>query len=311
VSELVLVTGASGFVGRRLVETLARSGTQVRAATRQPQAITFPPEVESVSIGDLAHPVDWTPLLNGVSAVVHLAGIAHVGASVAPDLYDRVIHRATAALAEAARQHGVRRFIYVSSIKAQAGATSTQVLDETLEPQPAEPYGIAKLAGERAVEKSGVLYTILRPVLVYGPGAKDNFERLMRIAALPLPLPIASLRSERSILGLDNLVAAIEFALREDRALGRTFVVADPEPVTIASLVSMIRAAMGRSAALFPFPAAFFKLALQATGRRDLWDRIGGAQVVNPARLLAAGWRPVKDTREGLLEMVRSTSQRR
>jgi UDP-glucose 4-epimerase len=302
----VLVTGASGFVGKALVASLLRQGRPVRAATRNPAAQSMPQGAEVVAVTDLAEPVDWWPLLDGVEAVVHLAGIAHVGPDVDPDLYDRVNHVATANLVAACAEAGVRRFVFMSSVRAQSGPAAPHVLSECDEPQPSEPYGASKLQAEGAVQDSGVPWTILRPVMVYGPGVKGNLARLARLAASPWPLPFASVRARRSLVSVDNLIAAISFALTAPAALGEVFLVADPEPVSLPEILAALRRGAGRRPGLLPVPPALLQALLKLAGRADIWERLGGDLVVDPGKLIAAGWQPQGDTLGGLAQLARA-----
>jgi nucleoside-diphosphate-sugar epimerase len=302
----VLVTGASGFVGRAVVAALAADGDEVRAAVRHAPVPPFPPAVAVALHGDLAEPIDWAPLLAGIDAVVHLAGIAHAGPGIAEERYDRVNHLATAALAKAARAAGVARMVFVSSVRAQTGPAADHVVTESDEPRPTDPYGRAKLAAERAVQRSGVAFTILRPVLVYGPGVKGNLRALMRLAALPVPLPFGALTARRSLLSLDNLAGAIAFVLRHEGCAGETYVVADPAPVTIAEIVAALRHGMSKKPGLIAVPPALLRLALTALGRGANWEQINGALVADARKLVAAGWQPEADTKGALAEMIRS-----
>ena len=188
----VLVTGASGFVGRALVPALAAAGTAVRAATRDPAAVTFPADVEVAAVGDYRQPVDWAPVLADVDAVVHLAGIAHIGPRIDEAVYDRVIHSATAELVAACGKANVQRLVFMSSVRAQSAASADHVLTEDDAPHPSEAYGRAKLKAEAAVRAGDVAWTILRPAMVYGPAAKGNLASLQRLADTPWPLPLAS-----------------------------------------------------------------------------------------------------------------------
>jgi UDP-glucose 4-epimerase len=308
VSERILVTGASGFIGTPLVSALTRAGRQVRAATRHSQAASFPRGVEVVVIPDLRQSIDWAPMLAGVDKVVHLAGLAHVGSRAEPAVYDRVNHLATADLAAACARAGVRRLVFLSSVRAQCGAATAQVLRETDEPCPSEPYGQSKLMAEAAVRACGGAWTILRPVMVYGPGAKGNLAGLMRVCALPLPLPFARFANRRSILGLENLVTAIAFVLGEEACARETFLVADPKPLTLAEIVAALRCGAGRRPHLFPIPPAAIETGLRLIGRADVWERLGGALAVDPGKLIAAGWRPDPDTGAGLARMVQAAA---
>jgi UDP-glucose 4-epimerase len=301
----ILVTGASGFVGRALVEDLAAQGHRVRAAMRQPADI-FSRAVEVVAVSDLARPLEWRQLLSDINAVVHLAGIAHITSGIADDLYDRVNRAATAALAAAAARYRIERLIFVSSIRAQAGPACHHPLTEADAPHPVDAYGRSKLAAEEAIRAASLPFTILRPALIYGPGVKGNLAYLTRLARSPWPLPLGALHNRRSLLARSNLVAAIHLALVAPAMLNETYVVADPEPLTVAGIVAALREGLGRGARLIPVPPSLLALALKATGRGDLWDRIGGNCIVDPAKLLAAGWRPSTDTRAGLAAMAQA-----
>jgi UDP-glucose 4-epimerase len=306
----VLVTGASGFIGRALINDLVVQGHRVRAAMRQPADI-FPRQVEAVAVSDLARPIEWRPLLQEMDAVVHLAGIAHAGPGIADELYDRVNRAATAALAAAAAASGTRRLVFVSSIRAQSGAASARVLTEADPPHPTDAYGRSKLAAETAIRGSNMPFTILRPALIYGFGVKGNLAALMRLAQSPWPLPFGAMRNRRSLLARDNLVTAIHLALTDPATAGETYVVADPAPLTIAEIVGALRAGLGRRPGLLSIPSALIAGPLAALGRGDLWERLGGDSVVDPAKLLAAGWRPTTDTRAGLAAMAQAASPRK
>jgi nucleoside-diphosphate-sugar epimerase len=299
----ILVTGASGFVGRALVTELANAGHTVRAAMRQP-ADVFPRSVEVVAVSDLTRPVEWRALLKGAETVIHLAGIAHAGPGIAEEAYDRVNRLATAELANAARATGIRHLLFMSSIRAQSGPSSTAVLRETDPPQPTDAYGRSKLAAEDAVRASGVPFTILRPVLIYGSGVKGNLARLMALAHKPWPLPLGLCSNRRSLLSRHNLIEAIHFALASPAAKNETYIVADPAPLSLAEIVTALRAGEGRSSGLLPVPPVFLSLAANALGRAEEWRRVGGAQIADPSKLMSAGWQPSVDTRAGLAALA-------
>ena len=304
----VLVTGAAGTIGRPLTAALASAGYAVRAAAREPRAPSAPPGVETVRLGDLAEPFDWSPLLAGIDAVVHLAGIAHIGARAAETQYDRVNHLATAELARAAAEAGVRHFIFVSSIRAQSGAQADHVLCEADTPQPTEPYGRSKLAAEAAVREAGIDSTILRLVLVCAPGAKGNLADLMRLARLPLPLPFAAIDNRRSLLALENLISATRFALEDPRARNEIFIVADPQAVSIGEIVATCRRALGRGPGLIACPAAPLAALFTLLGQKEKWSRLAGSLEAPPTKLIAAGWQPLVTSEAGLTAMVQAAS---
>jgi nucleoside-diphosphate-sugar epimerase len=299
----VLVTGATGFVGRPLLAALWAAGHEVLAAVRRPPDPPLPVGIAILAGFDLAAPGDWTSLLDGIDAVVHLAGIAHVGPDVPAERYDRVNRAGSAALAAAAVAAGVRHFVFVSSIRAQSGPVADHLLRESDEPRPTDAYGRSKLAAEADISASGIAATILRPVAMYGPGLKGNFDTLARLARLPLPLPFAALGNRRSLLSVDAMAGAIVFVLRTPATIGKTFIVADAKPVTVADILAAMRAGAGRAPLLFPVPSAVFRLAAKAIGRADLWDRLGGELVADPGQLVAAGWQPEPETSAALARL--------
>jgi UDP-glucose 4-epimerase len=225
-------------------------------------------------------------------------------------MYDRINHVAVANLARAAAKAGLARLIFISSIGSQSGPSSEHVLSEADEPRPTTGYGRSKLAAEVALRASGVPHTIFRPVLMYGPNAPGNMGMLVRLAAAPWPLPFGSLTGRRSLLAVDNLVSAIQFAMKFPATKNETYVIADREALTLPEIIGALRAAIDRSPRLFPFPQWLLANALRMVGQGDLWQRLGGSLVASPAKLIAAGWRPAVDTRAGLTAMMRSGESR-
>jgi UDP-glucose 4-epimerase len=305
----ILVTGASGFVGRAMVAELANVGHSVRAAMRQP-ADVFPRSVEVIAVSDLTRPVEWRALLKNVEVVVHLAGIAHAGPEIAEETYERVNRLATAELANAAKAIGINHLVFMSSIRAQSGPTSSGVVCETDAPRPTDAYGRSKLAAEEAVRAAGVPFTVLRPVLIYGHGVKGNFARLMELARKPWPLPLGLCRNRRSLLARRNLIDAIHLTLASPAAKNETYIVADPAPLTLSEIVTALRAGEGRRAGLLPVPPALIALASSALGRTEEWQRLGGMLVADPGKLIRAGWKPATDTRAGLAALAAASSPR-
>lgn len=303
-AKRILVTGASGFAGRPLVDALLRAGYAVRAVTRR--QVAFPKAVETAIIPDLKNSIDWAPVLQGVDIVIHMAALAH--GRVVNDEYsefDQINWKATQQLAQAAISAGVERFVYISSVRAQIGAYSTRPVRETDELQPNNYYGRSKLAAEQSIRASAVPFTIFRPVVIYGPNPKGNMRTLVRLAKSPVPLPIANFTSRRSILGIENFISAIIFALNTPATIGEIYILADSKPMTVGEILAALRENCG-----FPFsvyvPQAIIRLLLAAFGRKDLWLRLTGDLVVDTSKFESLGWRPAKDTREGLLDMMRA-----
>ena len=201
---------------------------------------------------DLEQEVNWSRLVADIDIVVHLAAIAHRGEAGAGDDL-RVNHAAAAGLAECCRRHAVKRLIFMSSIGVQTGSAADHVVTENDEPRPVTGYDRAKFAAEEDIRRSGVPFTILRPVIVYGPGAKANIALLTRIAALPLPLPFGAFRNRRSLVAIENLVRAISLCLDSPQTLNETFIVSDPQPITLAEMFAALREGAGDPRCLFRF----------------------------------------------------------
>ena len=304
----VLVTGASGFVGRAVVTALASSGRAVSAGVRRPPRPPFPAGVEVMQHPDLSQSFDWTPLLEGVDQVVHLAGIAHTD-GVAPARYDRVNRLATAELAAAAAATGVQHFVFVSSVRAQTGPSADHALTERDEPAPTDAYGCSKLAAEAAVRAAGVPFTILRPALFYGPGVKGNFALLLQAARSRWPLPVRDFVNRRSLLCIDNFISALTFVLSSPATLGETYIVADPGiPPRLPDVLATLRKAQGRWPLIMPLPMHYVETTLRLLHREGTWERLGGNLRVDPGKLIAAGWEPLHDTWAGLAALAEAAS---
>ena len=299
----VLVTGASGFVGRQLVPALKDAGWTVRAACRDPKSLESIDGIETVALPDLGEAVDWAPLLEGVTHVVHLAGVAHVPVSEEDERYDRINTDSVAALGAAAKGK-VKRVVLMSSVRAQAGISAEHPITETDEPQPTDPYGRSKLAAEAALKESGVEYAILRPAVVYGPGVKGNIASLASLARTPMPLPFSGLKNRRSLLAIENLIEAVKLALTDDAARNETFLVADPDPISVAGLVSAMREGLDRQPQLVGMPLGAVKRIMKSFGREADWDRISGNFIIDSSKLQGIGWAPQVETRDGIMKMM-------
>jgi UDP-glucose 4-epimerase len=301
----VFVTGASGFIGGRLVTVLAKEGWEVRGAARDPAAVPAASGIEPVAMSDLAEGADWPALLDGITHVAHLAGIAHAPGALPDQIYTRINAESVGEFAAAARGK-VERFVFLSSVRAQAGLSAERPITENDAPAPTDAYGRAKLEGERLLARSGVPFTVLRSAVVYGKGVKGNIAALATLARTPMPLPFAGLDNRRSLLALDNLVSAIALVLGAREALNETFLVADAEPISVADLVSAMREGLGRAPHLVALPLGAVKRLMRSFGREADWERISGAFVVDVSKLMGIGWRPAIATREGIVKMMRS-----
>src|SRR3990170_3799695 len=205
---LVALTGATGFIGQYLLNELPKRGYRLRVLLRRPT--NLPKGCASAVIGDLARPYNMAEALAEVDAVIHSAGLASTMSGVPEDDYRLFNTEATVGLARAAERARVKRFVFLSSIRAQSGPVSDTVLTEDLPALPTDPYGRSKLAAEEGLATLSIDWVALRPVLVYGPGVKGNMAALLRLAQAPVPLPLGGLSARRSLLSVDNLAAAVD-----------------------------------------------------------------------------------------------------
>jgi len=303
----ILITGASGFIGRATVAVLANAGHVIRAAVRRKSNAQFAAGVEIVQHPDLIQDFDWHPFLEGVEEIIHLAGVAHSGRGIESPLYDRVNRRATAQLAEAAGRAGIKRFLFVSSVRAQSGPVADHALTEHDPPMPTDAYGRSKLAAEAAVVDAGVPFTILRPVQLYGLGMKGGFALLARAAQSPWPLPLKDFKNRRALLGIENFISALNFVLTTSAAAGETYLLADPGmPPPLSEVTAILRRAHNRRPLLLPMPPHYVEIPLRMVGRGDVWERFGGNLRVDITKLLRLGWQPAHDTTSGLTALAQA-----
>jgi nucleoside-diphosphate-sugar epimerase len=310
-----LITGASGFVGRALVSRLAADGRLVRTALRESGG-SFPPNVEAVVVGDIGGATDWIAAVAGVDAVVHLAARVHVtGADARTDeeLFRAVNVEGAAKLARAAREACVRRFVLASSTTVYGERSTAEPFTESSPLAPSTPYARSKLEGEQAVADalggSGTELVVLRPPLVYGPGAKGNFARLVGLVERGVPLPLASVRNRRSVVFVGNLVDAFIRALDHPAAAGRTYNVSDLRDVSTPELIAAIAAGLGRRPRLAPCPVRLLRIAAALGGRGDELSRLVDSMAVDASRLRdELDWKPPFRLEEGI---ARSSSGQR
>ncbi|MBO1905723.1 NAD-dependent epimerase/dehydratase family protein [Microvirga sp. 3-52] len=307
-APLIALTGATGFIGQHLLNELPKRGYRIRVLLRRPSEV--PAGASSAVIGDIASPHNMAAALRDVDMVIHSAGLAHAMSGRPEDDYRTINTEATVRLAQAAERAGVKRFVFLSSIRAQTGPTAEGVVTEARDPQPTDPYGRSKLEAERGLSELGLDWTALRPVLVYGPGVKGNMAALLALAQSPWPLPLGGLSAKRSLLSLDNLAAAVDTVLKAPGPLRRPFIVADPEPVTIPDMVTAMRQGLGRAPGLIPVPAFVLKGAAALAGRGEAYERLAGSLVASPEALRNLGWQPVSSTRDALAELARRAGAR-
>jgi nucleoside-diphosphate-sugar epimerase len=313
----VLVTGAAGFVGCALCGHLAQHGIEVSRALRRPALATLhPPEVRrapagDIVVGDIGPDTAWDAALAGIDVVVHLAARVHVMDDKARDPlaeFRRVNVEGTRALAEAAARAGVRRLVFLSSVKVH-GESTTRPFVESDPPRPEDLYGISKWEAEQALaevgRRTGIQYVILRPPLVYGPGVRANFLRLMRAVAAGVPLPFGAVENRRSLVFAGNLVDATRRCLEGQAVAGRTYLVNDGAALSTPDLVRRLAAALGVRPRLVPVPVRAMTAAARLLGKGGTLRRLTGSLEVDASALgRDLGWSPPFDVDTGLARTV-------
>lgn len=301
----VLLTGATGFAGGHILRALLNANINVRAPVRG-AASTLPsnPLLETPRIDDLAT-ANWNELCNGVDAVVHAAAYAHDDRADPAKIF-RINRDATAALAQAAAHHHAR-FIFLSSIRAQAGVSSPVPLKDGDPPQPDGPYGEAKLAAEAAINQACPNNISLRLAPLYGPGVKGNLATLFKLAKTGLPLPFGAITAKRSLLSVHTLSELIVRLLQDDPDLRGTFLVPEPGALSIGHMIATLRAGAGRPPRLIPVPAPWIKAACFALNKPLLWSRLGEPLVVSDALQLRDLYPAVlRPSSQGLTQWVKA-----
>lgn len=301
----ILVTGASGFVGNALCDRLLLMNYPVHRAGRRSTASAAPIDRP---ISDFTRANDWVNALKGIEVVVHLAARTHVlndHGTAALDAYRAVNVQGTLALARQAAASGVRRLIFLSSIKVNGESTSTAPFTEGDVPAPEDAYGISKWEAEQALRDiaahTRLELVVLRPPLVYGPGVKGNFLKLLGLIDRGLPLPLGSIHNLRSVIYLGNLVDAIVACVDAPSAAGETFLVSDGEDVSTTQLIRKLAAALGRPARLWPCPAPLLNFAAGVLGKRDAARRLTGSLRVDSSHIRCTlGWQPATTLDHGL-----------
>lgn len=295
----VVVTGATGFVGREVVERLANDGHTVRAAVRR-AGRRWPAGVQECLVGEIDGRTDWRAALAGADAVVHCAARAHLLTDEAMDplaAFRRVNTEGSLALARQAATVGVRRLVFVSSIGVHGAETGERPFHADDVPAPHSPYAQSKLEAETGLRAlaadSGLPLVVLRPPLVYGPGAPGNFARLMQAVHRGWPLPLGGVQNRRSLVARANLVDLLIHALHHPAAVGGTWLVSDGEDVSTTELLRRVAKALGRTPRLLPVPGIWLRRLANLTGRAELGQRLFGSLQVDMRRTQdRLQWRP-------------------
>lgn len=299
----ILVTGATGFVGKAVCAQLQNHGVVVRAALRKKSTVIDAPRDEpwdeQAVIGDISGATDWRQALSGVDGVVHLAAKVHVMTPTAESLdeFRQVNVEGTRRLAESVAAAGIKRLVFLSTIKVNGEATVPgQPFTPLSVPRPLDPYARSKAAAEEAVSKVGTLTgmetVILRTPLIYGVGAKGNLAALARLANSSYFLPLGGITNQRSLIGLDSLARAIEIAIFHGSAAGRIFLAAETPAVSTSQLITALRQGFGRAARLINVPQSFWRIAATFPCLAARVHRLTDSLVIDDPALRHLGWHP-------------------
>ncbi|WP_417550082.1 NAD-dependent epimerase/dehydratase family protein [Methylophaga sp.] len=305
----IFVTGATGFVGKALIDYLLTENHIVIAGVRI-LSTQLPLSVKQVEIGDLADFVVKEDIktefrlgeaLSGCDVFVHLAGRAHTGSEDLKNgqsLFEAVNAKATLELAKLASKHNIRRFVFLSSIGVNGNQTDHKAFSEESSPDPQEPYAVSKWQAEQLLINysfaNRMEWVIIRPPLVYGPDAPGNFATLMKWSKKGIPLPFGSVHNQRSMIALDNLTDFISICLDAPAAANQTFVIADDESVSLTTLLKKVAAAQGMSAKLIPMPVWLMSTTAKLLGKSSLAIRLfADLKVDNSKAHQLLGWKPV------------------
>ena len=302
----MLITGANGFVGRALCVMAVNRGMAVRGAIRSPCALTT--GVENLVVGNIDNSTNWQDVLRSCEVVVHLAARVHVMQEAAGDPlaeFRRVNVQGTLNLARQAATAGVRRFVFISSIGVNGAQTFQQPFTDQGQVAPHSPYAVSKYEAELVLEalavETGMEVVIIRPPLVYGPGAPGNFGSLMRWLRRGVPLPLGAIHNRRSMVALDNLVDLILTCIDHPAAANQTFLVSDGEDLSTTQLLQRLGRALGKPARLIPVPAILLKAGAALVGKPAIAQRLCGSLQVDISKTQQLlGWTPPLSVDEGL-----------
>lgn len=304
----ILVTGANGFVGRALCGQLIQRGGSVRAALRNTGILMENDVSDRFGVGDIGPNTNWEKGLVGVDCVIHLAARVHVMIDSASDPlteFRRVNRDGTLRLAEQASLGGVRRFVYLSSIKVNGEETTDTPFMANDTPCPLDSYGISKAEAEvqllTLAADSEMEVVIIRPPLIYGPGVKANFHKMMGFVARGIPLPFGAIHNKRSFVSLDNLLDLIIVCLEHPAAANQIFLAGDGEDLSTTDLLKRLGVALGRPVRLVPVQQGMLATVMTVLGKRDLVQRLCGSLQVDISKARdVLGWRPPITVDEGL-----------
>lgn len=304
----ILVTGATGFIGRSVIETLLNKRLHVLAAVRN-EKNSLPEDVERLNYNILFSDGDILGQVTPVDYVIHLAARVHIMGDNSNDplmAFRQVNVGGAINLAKQAAERGVKRFIFISSAKANGEYTETgKPFVESDKFVPSDPYGLSKYEAEQGLleiaRDTGMQVVIIRPPLVYGPGVKANFATMMNIVNKGFPLPFGAIHNQRSLVALDNLVSFIVHCIEHPKAANEIFLVSDGEDISTTELLKKVARSLDRKPCLIPVPVGMMKFIAKLVGKEDVANRLLGSLQVDSSKARdLLGWKPVTTMDEQL-----------
>lgn len=309
----ILVTGASGFVGQFLCKTLSKSGRSVLGAVRTSNSNLIDHNIKYISVGDISHKKNWKDHLFDVNCIIHCAGRAHQMNDNNVDAYRLINLEGTKRLAEQAAEAGVKRLIFLSSIKVNGESTDQINFNKKFFykdiPDPQDPYAISKLEAERALwqisSRTGLEVVVVRLPLVYGYGAKGNMARLIKLVKSRVLFPLSIVKNKRSMIGIDNLVDLLIRCIDHVDASGKTFLVSDDNDLSTPQLIKLIALSMKKKVYFFPLPIFLLKIIFSIIGKRQEINRLIGSLSIDINYVRETlNWTPPISAEEGIRRMI-------
>jgi len=312
----ILVTGASGFIGKTLCNKLIKLSFNVQGAVRSLDSLTFDYNFKAVTVGEIGANTNWINALKDIDCIIHCAGKAHsISKKNNINMYHSINTEGTKNLAEQAVKAGVKRLVFLSSVKVNGESTgktfNNKIFTNKSVLNPKDAYSISKFESEKLLwkisSKTDLEVVVVRLPLVYGYGVKGNLMRLIKLIKSGIPLPFDLIKNQRSLIGIDNLVDLLVRCIEHPDAKSKTFLVSDGEDLSTPELLKNIASAMGRSAFMFPFPISLLKFFGFVLGKSSEIDRLTGSlQIDNNYTKKILNWSPPISVQEGIKRMIQN-----
>jgi len=309
----ICITGANGFIGKTLYKSLKAPDNHIRGFVRAMDLDNNSLETEHISVGDISSKINWKDHLNGFDCIIHCAGLTHQMSSIKDiNVYNLVNIDGTKRLGEQAAEAGIKRLVFLSSVKVNGESTDQITKHEFShkdKSNPKDSYAISKLEAEKALweisSRTGLEVVVVRLPLVYGFGSKGNLARLIKLVRSGIPLPLSLVKNQRSMIGIDNLVDLLIHCIDHPEASGKTFLASDGQDLSTPELIKLIASSMGRRANLFPLPIFMLKFLGSVFGRSEEINRlVGSLRIENNYTKEILNWTPPESVEEGIRRMV-------